>query len=283
MSLNEDQHSFWNEGPGGRTWSKRADDLDTMHEPVTDLMHAALAPEPGMTLLDVGCGAGASTLSFARSVGPEGGVVGLDFARPLLEIAKARAEARGIGNAEFREGDAQTADLSAGRFDAVVSRFGLMFFEDPVAAFANIRASLVPGGRIVFAAWGAAEHNPWFGEASAAAEAHFGPAKPSLPGAPGPTAFADIDRVLDILLEAGFCEGAGAPNDLALHHPGGLATILDLAKVIGPVPGHLRDNDGTREDLRIILDDLGARFRKHVSEDGITIPARVNLFTALAP
>lgn len=283
MTGNADQHDFWNDGPGGRTWSAHADDLDRMHAAVTARLLSALVPAPGAQLLDIGCGAGASSLSFAERLGPEGHVLGLDFARPLLEIARARAAERGLANVSFREADAQSASLPPGHFDAAISRFGLMFFDDPIAALANIRASLRSGGRIVFAAWSAAEHNPWFGAARAAAEAHFGPAPPTPPGTPGPTAFAEIDRVLDILLEAGFTEGEGRAETLELHHPGGLPVILDLAGEIGPIPGFLRDNDGGRRDLDAILADLARRFSDYEGPDGIRIPARVNLFTATAP
>ncbi|WP_424931293.1 class I SAM-dependent methyltransferase [Amaricoccus macauensis] len=282
MRRNEDQSRFWNDGPGGKTWSARADDLDQMHESVTELLLETIAPEPGMRILDVGCGAGATSLTFAKHLAPEGEVVGLDFARPLIELARERAEARGISNVSFRIDDAQSADLGIALYDAVISRFGLMFFEDPVAAFRNIHTCLKPRARIVFVAWAGADQNPWFGEARAAAEEHFGPAKPTPPDAPGPIAFAEIDRVLGILERSGFEHRRGEARDIELFHPGGLQTILQLAKVIGPIPGYLRENEGTKADLAAILNSLGKRFCRMKDDNGITLPARVNIFEARA-
>jgi SAM-dependent methyltransferase len=278
---NEAQHGFWNDGPGGQAWSARADDLDRMMESVTRLLVDALAPRPGMRVLDVGCGAGASSLAVAARIAPGGAVTGMDFARPLLALARRRADEQGLANVRFLEADAQTVALPRA-FDAVVSRFGVMFFEDPVAAFANLLSGLEPRGRLVFVAWGPAALNPWFSGPAAAVAAQFGPIPPSPPGAPGPLAFAETGRVLDILSRAGFTQCRAEARPLELFHPGGRDVALGLARVIGPIPSFLREHGGTSEDIEAILSHLAGSFSRYAGPDGIRLPATINLFEAEA-
>ena len=125
-----------------------------------DLLNAA-RPEAGDAVLDVGCGTGASTLAVAGRVS-DGSVVGVDISRPLLDRARSRAEAAEIDNASFLLADAQTHRFPAGGFDVVISRLGMMFFQDPVAAFRNVGRALRSGGRIAFVAWAGVKDNPWF-------------------------------------------------------------------------------------------------------------------------
>ncbi|MCR5880984.1 class I SAM-dependent methyltransferase [Phenylobacterium sp. J367] len=138
---------------------------------------AALAPSAGERLLDIGCGAGETTIELAERVQPGGAVVGLDISRPLLEAARARAAPSGV---EFIEADAQTHAFPPGSFDGVFSRFGVMFFADPVAAFTNIRRALKSGGRLAFVCWRAAAENPVMTTPMAAA-AHLLPPLPRKP------------------------------------------------------------------------------------------------------
>jgi SAM-dependent methyltransferase len=283
MTANVDQHTFWNTGPGGRNWSGHADDLDTVITAATGLLLGGLGLGPGMNVLDIGCGAGALALEVARAVGPDGQVLGIDFARPLLAVADGRLRAAEAANVRFVEADGQTFPFPPDTFDVVVSRFGVMFFDDSVAAFANIRSSLKPAGRIAFVAWASAAENPWFSLPYAAATARLGTTEPAPPGAPGPTAFAGIARVLGILSDAGFAEGCGTPRDIELHHPAGTGAVTEIARVIGPVAGVMRERGGTAEDLDAILADLTARLSVFETSDGIRIPARINRFQARNP
>jgi SAM-dependent methyltransferase len=253
-----------------------------MHAGVTDLLLAEAAPAPGEAVIDIGCGAGATTLAFAAAVGPAGRVLGVDISGQLLARAAERAAAAGLGRIGWLHADAQAGPLPDG-FDVAVSRFGMMFFDDPVAAFARIGATLRPGGRLVFAAWGPAEANPWFGEAFRAALRRLGPAPPTAPDAPGPLAFADRARVLGLLRDAGLADCAAEARQVGLHLPGGLAAALDLAGDVGPAKRLLRERGGTAADRAAIADELAARLARYVTADGIRIPAEVNLFRARRP
>jgi SAM-dependent methyltransferase len=279
---NADQAAFWNDQPG-RNWVARQADLDTMIREVTDRLLAACAPEPGGTVLDVGCGAGTSTFALAEAVAPSGSAHGLDLSRPLIGRAEERRRELGLGNVTFEIGDAQVHAFERGRFDLAASRFGIMFFADPVAAFRNIATGLRPGGRMVVVAWAGPEANPWFVMPQQAAVERLGLAPQMPPEAPGPMAFRDIPRVLGLLEAAGLerCRGEGL--DVELHHPGGLEAALDLAGHIGPIPRMLRDKGGTPEDRAAILDRLRAGFERFRSSDGIRVPARINLFSATRP
>jgi ubiquinone/menaquinone biosynthesis C-methylase UbiE len=149
--LNADQSEFWNLGPG-RNWVRYQADLDAIHGPVTDLLLEACAPQEGERILDVGCGAGASAFALARAVSPSGHVRGVDLSVPLIQRAEERRRELDLPNISFEVADAQDHAFESQSFDLVASRFGLMFFSDPVAAFRNIASDLRPGGRIAFAA-----------------------------------------------------------------------------------------------------------------------------------
>jgi SAM-dependent methyltransferase len=250
---------------------------------ITDRLLAASAPEPGEAVLDVGCGAGDSTFALARAVAPSGHALGLDLSAPLVARAEERRRELGLGNVGFELGDAQDHAFAPGGFDLAASRFGIMFFADPVAAFRNIATGLKPGGRMVFVAWAGPEGNPWFALPQRAAVDRLGPAPPMPPEAPGPMAFRDIERVVGLLQAAGLDRCRGEARDVELHHPGGIGAALDLAGVIGPIPRMLRDKGGTADDRAAILDRLRADLEPFRSPDGIRVPARINLFSATRP
>ncbi len=178
------EEEFW-AGEMGRTWAGRAEALDRQLAPAGEAGLAALATRPGEHVLDLGCGAGASTAEIAGAVGPEGRVVGVDISADLLAIARARRENAGV---EFIEGDAARLPLGEAVFDAMFSRFGCMFFGDPPAAYAHLRTSLKPGARVVLVAWREIAMNPWAAVPVAVGAETLGPAEPPAPGAlPGPT------------------------------------------------------------------------------------------------
>jgi SAM-dependent methyltransferase len=164
---------------------------------VTPSLLAALAPVAGERLLDVGCGAGAATVQAGRLVGAGGRVVGADISAHLVRMARRRA--RAAGNVSFEVADMQDARVPGRPFDAVLSQFGVMFFADPVAAFANLRAHLRRGGRLCFSCWRSADDNPWSYRQRLADLL-----PPAAPGGVGPFALADSGRVRELLEAAGF-------------------------------------------------------------------------------
>lgn len=279
---NADQSEFWNTEAGPR-WVAREADLDALHSAVTGMLLAECAPVSGEAILDVGCGGGASSLAFAEAVGASGRVLGLDLSRPLLARAEARCRAAGLGNLGFLFGDAQVHPLPSAAFDAAISRFGVMFFSDPIAAFRNIATALRPGGRLVFVAWAGLDRNPFFSLPLRAAMARLGPLAPPPPDAPGPMAFADRDRVVGLLQAARLADCAADARRIDLHHPGGVAAITALATEIGPTARFVREKNGTADDLAAIIADLADSLAAFATPDGIRIPAEINLFRATMP
>ncbi len=237
---NPEQAAYWNE-QGGPTWAELSPLLDRQLATITEHALAVLAPRPGERLLDVGCGCGATTLSLAECVKPAGEVVGLDISRPMLDVARGRAAAKGTSGVRFVEADAQTWAPAPAAFDGMFSRFGVMFFADPRAAFRNLLGLLRPGGRLVFTCWRSLAENPWMTAPMAAAAAHLpAPAPPPVPDAPGPFAFADAGRVRDILDCAGFTATEITPFD-TLVGGNSLEGSLELALRIGPLGACLRE------------------------------------------
>jgi SAM-dependent methyltransferase len=276
---NADQRTFWNADPA-RNWVAFQPQLDAQLVEVTDRLLAACAPRSGERVLDVGCGAGGSTFALAEAVGPRGEVLGLDLSEPLLARAEERRRELGLGNVRFETGDAEDHPFAPGGFDLAASRFGVMFFADPVAAFRNIARALAAGGRLAFVAWAGPEHNPWITIPLGAAVARLGPVAPTPPDAPGPMAFRDASRVVGLLEAAGLRDARAEPVDLGLANPGGLDAVMELIGNIGPLARMLREKGGTAEDRAAILAAVRAEFAAFATGDGVRLPARVIVYSA---
>ncbi|KYF89754.1 SAM-dependent methyltransferase [Sorangium cellulosum] len=237
---NRDQAALWNDA-GGPIWVEMQGVLDAMLAPLGAPLLEEAFPGEGGRVLDVGCGAGATALAMARRLGPAGRCLGVDISGPLVAAARARAAAEGLSSAAFVQADAQTHRFEPGEFDAVISRFGVMFFADPAAAFANLRRAARRDARLSFVAWRSPAENPFMTEAARAAA----PLLPNLPtpgpDAPGPFAFADSDRVQRILDASGWTDVAIRPLDV----PTGVAEkdLLTYVIKLGPVGLALRDAD----------------------------------------
>jgi SAM-dependent methyltransferase len=250
---NAEQRAYWNEqaGPG---WVENQERLDAQIRAHGRVALEALAPTKGEAILDVGCGCGDSTLTLGERVGPDGRVLGIDLSAPMLARARERAAAAGLRHVAFEQADAQVRPF-AGDFDGVFSRFGVMFFESPEKAFANLRTALRPGGRLAFACWRAPQLNPWLAVPAAAAAPLLPPRPPLDPLAPGPFAFADGSRVERILASAGFAAIAVEAVDV----PMSLASLDEASAFmleIGPVGAALREakaDDALRERVRLAV------------------------------
>ena len=205
MSIaNTDQAERWNSGEDLAHWITNQARYDRMNEPFAALILAAADLRPGRHVLDVGCGCGGTTLAAARVIAP-GQAVGLDLSGPMLARARAGAEAADLRNVVFRQDDAQVHPLEPARFNAVISRFGTMFFADPVAAFANIRSATRPGGRLTFVCWQPLAANQWLLVPGTALAEHVPlPAGFGSGDGPGMFAFSDPDRPREILAAAGW-------------------------------------------------------------------------------
>jgi SAM-dependent methyltransferase len=190
------------QGEKGRYWAEHADWFTRMLAEFGDALIEGTDLQPGERVLDVGCGNGDVTVAAAEAVGPDGSVVGVDLSTDELDVAAGRAAHRGLSNVELRRADAAADELGSAPFDVLVSRFGVMFFDDPVAAFTNLHR--VVNGRLAFVCWQPVERNLWLRLAREAVASVL--PMPVPPPGPGPFAFADPDHVRGILTGAGFTD-----------------------------------------------------------------------------
>ena len=274
---NAAQIDYWN-ALAGETWARFQAQLDRQIEPLGLEAMRVLHARPGERILDIGCGCGQTTMSLAERVGRQGGVVGVDISRPMLDVARARPLAAGAALPEFREADAQAADLGKTAFDAAFSRFGVMFFIDPAAAFANIRAALKPSGRLAFVCWRPYADNPWMRVPMEAAEPLLGPPPPADSAAPGPFAFADPDRVRTILEQAGFQSVTIDPFDAKIGG-GDIEETVSLTFRVGPLGRALAEN---RDKVPAVADAVREAIRPFDSPNGVLMPAAVWIVRASA-
>ncbi|GLU31717.1 class I SAM-dependent methyltransferase [Trinickia caryophylli] len=247
---NADQIGDWN-GQSGERWVVNQARLDTMAAVFGEAAIEAVAPVTGERVLDIGCGAGASTLALAARVGTRGQVMGVDISEPL--IGRARALAPQDLPVLFQAADASSAELPEGAFDILFSRFGVMFFDDPTGAFAHMRRALRAGGRVAFVCWRGAAENDWVRLPMGALKGILPPSAPPDPEAPGPFSFGDRARVARILTAAGFTDVAIAPFDASVSFGEGEtrdAALDDAVKMtleVGPLSRALADQS---DDIR---------------------------------
>ncbi len=264
MSGNEAQIEYWN-GAVGERWAAFQPVLDKALAAISDAALAFAAAKPGERVLDIGCGTGTTTYALAKTVGAGGSVTGVDISRPML----AAARARGTG-VNFREGDA-SVQLFHPTHDLVFSRFGVMFFDDPVAAFANIRKAVAPHGRLAFVCWRSVQENLWASVPIAAALPLLPPQEPADPLAPGPFAFADSERLKDILSKAGYRNVRTEKLDSTMNMGATVDDAVEQALRVGPLARAASDiDDATRDKVRAAVRDVLAKF---ATPAGIVPPA----------
>jgi SAM-dependent methyltransferase len=240
---NTDQRTRWN-GRDGCAWVEAQEALDRMFTPFQELLVQQVPAGSGWSVLDVGCGTGATTLALAQRTGSIGRAVGIDISEPMITLARQRAAAEDSA-ASFLVADAQSYVFEPASFDLVTSRFGVMFFSDPVLAFANLRAALKADGRLQAIAWRGPADNPFMTTAERAAA----PLLPNLPprkaDGPGQFAFADPKKVTGILEESGWHAIDIRPLDLDCVLP--TPELERFMTRLGPLGQVLQDeNEGTR-------------------------------------
>jgi len=267
---NQAERKRWNDPFWSEFWPKR----ERFTESVTPLLLRALDLRPGERILDIGCGGGPATSAAAAAVGGAGSAVGADISAPLIELARSRVAAKGLTNVSFQIRDVQQERIEGGPFDVAMSQFGVMFFDEPRTAFANIRGHIISGGRLGFACWQSTAENPWF---IGPALKDFVPAPPQpAPGKSptGPFAFADSDYVRGILQAAGFADIAVASHEYEIEAPEN-AIIDDAQLVFLGVPQEKMPQARTAVDRHM------TRFRR---PSGLCrYPLAVQIFTARNP
>lgn len=243
MTANQRQTEAWN-GPESAHWVDHADRYDRQFAPLTDALLTSLALGPDAAVLEVGCGSGAVARRVARV---SGSVLGADISEPLLSVAIDRARTESLDNVKFLVADAQTYPFEQGVFDAVISQFGLMFFDRPATAFANLRRSLTSGGRIAFTCWQGVEANEWVSIVAEAVGHHVElPALGGQAGGPGMFSLKDPDEIVALFAHVGFTNvaiesltptvliGGGGTLDESVGFLFGLGIVRGLLSQAGP-------------------------------------------------
>jgi SAM-dependent methyltransferase len=276
QQADDEQAKLWN-GPAGWAWVESQALLDQMFKPFEDLLVNEIAGKTRGKVLDVGCGTGSTTIALAQRLGTHGGAVGIDVSEPMIAAARERA-AQTQTPASFIRADAQSHAFEAAAFDAIMSRFGVMFFADPMQAFANLRRATKEGGELRFVAWRHADLNPFMTTAERAAA----PLLPNLPArrpvGPGQFAFADSQRVCSILEASGWSDIDVRPIDVACTLPE--KELVPYLTRLGPVGLILRQvDDQTREQ---VIDAVRTAFEPYVQGADVCFTAACWLVGARA-
>lgn len=272
---NEEQEALWN-GQAGQAWVATQAVLDRMFEPFEHLLAEAVADTRATRVLDIGCGTGATTLAVARRLVSGGHTLGVDISQPMIAAAQARAEKEGA-SATFVCADAQAYAFEPGTFDAFVSRFGVMFFEDPVAAFTNLRRAARPGAILRMAVWRSPADNPFMTAAERAA-APLLDLPPRRPGTAGQFGFADPQRVRGILEASGWAAIDIQPIDVICRFPAD--RLDDYLTRLGPVGQALqRADEATRARVTPVV---RAAFEPFLQGDEVVFTAACWMVTATA-
>lgn len=276
---NADQIAYWN-GPGGQRWAERQATQDVVLAPVADVLIDRAKIEAGERIVDVGCGAGATTMVFAQKVGPTGHVLGIDISAPML--ARARQLVSPGLRIDFALADATVHPFEPASFDLLASRFGVMFFAEPARSFANLHRAMRPSGRLAFACWRDPRENPFFMAPLQAVYKHA-PRLPQLgPEDPGPFSFASEARVQRILSEAGFSGIAMERCDLALDIAvgRGLDAAVEGALEIGPAARALAEQPP--EVVAAATHSIREALAAYASGQTVPLPASIWIVTAKA-
>lgn len=266
------QAQAWN-GAGGRAWVESQELLDRLFEPLEKL----LLEDVSGRVLDVGCGAGATTLAIARALGPAGHCTGVDISEPMIAAARSRAEREG-SKASFECGNAQTFEFGAVGFDRIVSRFGVMFFDDFVQAFGNLRRAAAPGARLRLITWREPAENPFMRVAVHAAAPVLPEMKPPDPDAPGQFGLADAARTERILRESGWEQIEIRPMNFACTFPE--AELVGYFTRLGPVGLALSEAD--EETRARVIEAVRPAFNPYVHGSEVRFDAACWVVSARA-
>ena len=277
--VNKNQKDFWS-GKGGDIWVERQNAMDTMLSPLGEAALNKLNFNEEENVLDIGCGCGHTTLNIAKRIGPSGNVTGLDISEPMLKRAKESAVEMSITNTSFKCVDVQTEDLGDQIYSAAFSRFGVMFFEDSVAAFKNINKSLISGGYLSFVCWQSPAVNPWQSLFIQEVKKFLDLPSPP-PRSPGPFAFMESEYVSSILEESKFQDITIEGHEAEVNMFSG-RSLSDSVKdyiSINPVVTQMLKESSENQIAEIVNSGIEA-FSPYYSEKGLIFPSATWLVTA---
>ncbi|MEO9778019.1 MAG: class I SAM-dependent methyltransferase [Sedimentitalea sp.] len=259
-----------------RPWLEAAPDLETSFSEVFDALFQAANLKSGEAVLDVGCGTGPTLVYAAKEVGPEGSVVGIDVAPPLVAVAQKRAPK----NVELIVGDAGTHGYEQGSFDAIVANFGIMFFNDNTAAFENLRSAMKPRGRMAATFWATPPENPWFSMPRRIVDSFVDDVPRPDPSGPGPMRFGDPASLETIMENSGW-KPKFRTLDLMLRPPGSAERVADLhMKVtVGMMLKGVEVSEQKLSEIRMAVADACQQYQ---CEEGIAVPAKIHVVEAVA-
>jgi ubiquinone/menaquinone biosynthesis C-methylase UbiE len=262
--LAAEQAAYWN-GPGGKMWLGAYDRIQRGIEGFSEIVLRAANARAGERVLDVGCGTGGTTAELARAVGPEGSVLGVDISETLVGAARAKK----LPNATFEVGDAATYAFEARSFDLVFSRFGVMFFADPVLAFRNLKRAMKTDGRLIFLCWRTPQENPWAAVPMRAAQPFLPPMERPGPEDPGQYSFGDRARVERILRDADFGEAEMKSVDLMLNQGPDIPSVLERIGDFGPLARAFKDV--APEQVAQAKQAIGEALKPYATPEGVKL------------
>ena len=277
--VNKNQKDFWS-GKGGDIWVERQNAMDTMLSPLGEAALNKLNFNEEENVLDIGCGCGHTTLNIAKRIRPSGNVTGLDISEPMLKRAKESAVEMSITNTSFKCVDVQTEDLGDQIYSAAFSRFGVMFFEDSIAAFKNINKSLISGGYLSFVCWQSPAVNPWQSLFIQEVKKFLDLPSPP-PRSPGPFAFMESEYVSSILEESKFQDITIEGHEAEVNMFSG-RSLSDSVKdyiSINPVVTQMLKESSENQIAEIVNSGIEA-FSPYYSEKGLIFPSATWLVTA---
>ena len=276
---NEGMAEFWN-GKGGENWISREARLEASLKLFGQRAMAAAAITRGQRILDIGFGCGDTSIELAETVGPTGHVHGVDISATMVAAAEKQAKKAACDNVSFECADAQTHTLTGACYDRIFSRFGVMFFDDPVGAFKNMHGALKPGGCLAFISWAPRDSNAWVGLPLQVVAQHLSlPPAPSIDD-PGPFSLSEPSRITTLLGAAGFShiavESVKIPFVLGADIDEALSFLMHLA----PSGGAINNAEADTPTRQRIGADMATMLQSHCSEEGVSMKAEALLVTA---
>ena len=278
-NTNNDMSEYWN-GEGGEKWVGQHETTNTFLLPLGQKAIDIAEIKDGELILDIGCGCGETSFDMAKLVGEAGHVNGLDISRQIINRAREIKKQTGVKNVTFQCGDAQVFELEEVLYDLIYSRFGVMFFDDPVSAFSNIRSSLDNNGRLVFTSWMSKEDNQWISIVQDVISKYTDlPISPDI-NAPGPFSLSDPQRIKDILSAVGFSEIHIMPNKPNVNFGNNIADAVNLLTQTGPASSAISSSELSDDIVSNILTDIKEAIKPYETNSGVMLGAATWVVTA---